>query len=61
MADLTRPELRHAWNGRLVGDTAFATVARAAQLTLAAPAFGPSDTRWTVLEEALLLPSMAGC
>ncbi|MCY0946298.1 DUF6919 domain-containing protein [Streptomyces antarcticus] len=53
----TRPELRGAWPSRLINETAFDTVARAAQLTIAAPEFGSSNTLWTVLDEALRLPS----
>ncbi|MDH6544097.1 hypothetical protein [Streptomyces sp. SPB4] len=57
---LTLPELRDSWPSRLVGDTAFDAIARAAQLTIAAPAFEPSDILWTALDEALHLPSTTG-
>ncbi|MFE5718593.1 DUF6919 domain-containing protein [Streptomyces erythrochromogenes] len=56
---LTIPELRHSWHSRLVSDTAFNTLADAAQLTIADTAFEPSDFLWTVLDEALHLPSTA--
>ncbi|MFJ4879946.1 DUF6919 domain-containing protein [Streptomyces sp. NPDC088745] len=57
---LTRSELRHAWHSRLVGDTAFDAVARATQLTIADTVFEPSGILWTVLDEALRLPSTPG-
>ncbi|MFG2298461.1 DUF6919 domain-containing protein [Streptomyces sp. NPDC048603] len=56
----TLPELRNAWPSRLISDTAFDAVARAAQVTITAPAFEPGDILWTALDEALRLPSTAG-
>ncbi|MFG2667642.1 DUF6919 domain-containing protein [Streptomyces sp. NPDC048387] len=52
-------ELRGAWPSSLISQAAFETVASAAQLTIAAPAFEPSTTLWAVLDEALHLPSTA--
>ncbi|MFI7359773.1 DUF6919 domain-containing protein [Streptomyces avidinii] len=56
----TRFELRGVWPSSLINETAFDTVARATQLTIAARAFEPSTTLWTVLDQALHLPTTTG-